>query len=319
VKMVLAAALDHRTKQLAGIPAEQHDMVYAELRAMLLATSVQYSADAEATASTEAAAVADDDDADSKPDLFAGLVVTTAAVQEAAAVPEPALLAAQADHELHMFRGLAPLTRKASPAWDPMEWWARHYKQLPLLSELARKVLCIPATSASSERVFSTTGLTVTAKRNRLSEDQAGRLVFLRGSWEAVAALSRAALAESTITSTSTTATTGSGSIATAASGSTSTSTITAAATGADNAAAGNAAVPASAAASLNDSAASSSDESVSSDASDVSIAVTRSRKRSKQQVVLDVHDTSELDDEEQLDGSEQLDGVRQIEGVELL
>src|SRR6476646_7076740 len=162
-------------------------------------------------------------------------LVTTAAVHEAAAAPEPALLAAQADHELHMFRGLAPLTRKASPAWDPMDWWARHCKQLPLLSELARKLLCIPATSASSERVLSTAGLTVTAKRNRLSEDQAGRLVFLRGSWEAVAALSRAALAESTITSTATTATTGSGSTTTAASGSTSTSTTTAAATGADN------------------------------------------------------------------------------------
>jgi hypothetical protein len=71
--------------------------------------------------------------------------------------------------------------------------------------------------------------------------------------------------------------------------------------------------------ASLNDSAASSSDESVSSDASNVSIAVTRSRKRSKQQVVLDVDDTSELDDEEQLDAAEQLDGVKQIEGVEQL
>jgi hypothetical protein len=69
----------------------------------------------------------------------------------------------------------------------------------------------------------------------------------------------------------------------------------------------------------LNDSAASSSDESVSSDASIVSIAVTRSRKRSKQQIVLDVDDSSELDDEEQLDGSEQFDGVTQIEGVELL
>eukprot|EP00953_Heterococcus_sp_UTEX-ZZ885_P027079 14575-Heterococcus_DN1.PRE.1 len=37
VKMVLAAALDPRTKQLAGIPAEQHNMVYTELCAMLLA------------------------------------------------------------------------------------------------------------------------------------------------------------------------------------------------------------------------------------------------------------------------------------------
>ena len=72
VKMVLAAALDPRTKQLAGIPAEQHDMVYAELRAMLLATSAQYSADTEATASSETAAVADDDDADSEPTCLRG-------------------------------------------------------------------------------------------------------------------------------------------------------------------------------------------------------------------------------------------------------
>jgi hAT family C-terminal dimerisation region len=117
-----------------------------------------------------------------------------------------------------------------------------------VLSELARKLLCIPASSASSERVCSTAGLTVTVKRNRLSEDQAGSLVLLRGSWEAVPALSRAALAESTITSTATTATTGSGSSTTAASGSTRSSTTTAAATGADKAAAGNAAAPASAA-----------------------------------------------------------------------
>jgi hAT family C-terminal dimerisation region len=141
-----------------------------------------------------------------------------------------------------MFRGLAPLTRKASPAWDPMEWWARHCKQLPLLSELAHKLLCIPATSASLKRVFFTAGLT--AKRNRLFEDQAGRLVSPSGSWEA--ALSRAALAESTITSIVVTATTGSSSSTTAASESTSLSYLVTA-TGADNAAAGHVAAPASA------------------------------------------------------------------------
>jgi hypothetical protein len=43
--------------------------------------------------------------------------------------------------------------------------------------------------------VFSSAGLTVTSLRNRLTEDQAGRLVFLAGSWETVAQLSRAAAA----------------------------------------------------------------------------------------------------------------------------
>jgi hAT family C-terminal dimerisation region len=131
-----------------------------------------------------------------------------------------------------------------------MEWWARHCKQLPLLSELARKLLCMPATSDSSERVFSTARLTVTAKRNRLSDDQADGLIFFRGSWEAVAALSRAALAESTITSTVVTATTGSSSSTIAASESTSSSYLVTA-TGADNAAAGKQAASIVAAASL--------------------------------------------------------------------
>ena len=56
----------------------------------------------------------------------------------------------------------------------------------PALSRVARKYLCIPATSASSERTFSTTGLIITEKRNRLKPDIVSAMVFLHGSWDLV-------------------------------------------------------------------------------------------------------------------------------------
>ncbi|XP_065321739.1 uncharacterized protein LOC135929151 [Gordionus sp. m RMFG-2023] len=41
---------------------------------------------------------------------------------------------------------------------DVLLWWKRQEKNLPKLSRLARKILAIPATSATSERGFSIAG-----------------------------------------------------------------------------------------------------------------------------------------------------------------
>ena len=49
---------------------------------------------------------------------------------------------------------------------DPIEFWKKQQYAFPALSRVARKYLCIPATSASSERTFSTTGTIVCEKRN---------------------------------------------------------------------------------------------------------------------------------------------------------
>ena len=53
----------------------------------------------------------------------------------------------------------------------------------PNLSKLARRVLCVPATSASSERMFSHAGLTVTKNRARLLPENAEMLIFLHDTW----------------------------------------------------------------------------------------------------------------------------------------
>ena len=41
---------------------------------------------------------------------------------------------------------------------DILEYWKTNRKKFPLRSKLARKFLCIPASSATSERVFSKAG-----------------------------------------------------------------------------------------------------------------------------------------------------------------
>ena len=51
---------------------------------------------------------------------------------------------------------------------NPTRWWKSYCTLLPLLSILARKYLCIPATSVPSERAFSTAGNIVNAKHSCL-------------------------------------------------------------------------------------------------------------------------------------------------------
>ena len=62
---------------------------------------------------------------------------------------------------------------------DPMKWWKTYCVQLPFLSLLARKYLCIPATSVPSERAFSVSGNIITSKRSCLHPENAEMLSFL--------------------------------------------------------------------------------------------------------------------------------------------
>lgn len=44
----------------------------------------------------------------------------------------------------------------------PLMWWRQEKSKLPMLSLVARKYLCVCATSVSSERIFSTGGNIIT-------------------------------------------------------------------------------------------------------------------------------------------------------------
>ncbi|XP_073681633.1 E3 SUMO-protein ligase ZBED1-like [Garra rufa] len=82
---------------------------------------------------------------------------------------------AVAEEEMTRYRSSPPL----SLSEDPLNWWNVNKVSFPLLSKMAKRYLCIPATSVSAERVFSTAGDIVTAQRSTLTPEHVDQLLFL--------------------------------------------------------------------------------------------------------------------------------------------
>lgn len=66
---------------------------------------------------------------------------------------------------------------------NPLTWWRQNNERYPSLAILAKKYLCIPATSVPSEKVFSTVGDIVTAQRSQRKSEHVDRLIFLKKTW----------------------------------------------------------------------------------------------------------------------------------------
>lgn len=62
---------------------------------------------------------------------------------------------------------------------DPLEWWKGRKGSMPILSEVARAVLCVPGSSVPSERVFSKSGHLLNKKRASLKGKNVKMLLFL--------------------------------------------------------------------------------------------------------------------------------------------
>lgn len=59
---------------------------------------------------------------------------------------------------------------------DPLVWWCERQMMYPWLSKLAKKYLCVCATSVPCERIFSKAGQIVTERRNRLKSNNMEKL-----------------------------------------------------------------------------------------------------------------------------------------------
>ncbi len=63
---------------------------------------------------------------------------------------------------------------------DPILWWWQKRDKMPMLASLAKRYLCVQASSTPSERVFSTAGDTVSVERARLLPERVDMLIFLK-------------------------------------------------------------------------------------------------------------------------------------------
>ena len=63
---------------------------------------------------------------------------------------------------------------------DILGWWKTNSKTLPILSEHARQVLCVPSSSAKSERLFSASDNVVTNRRTNLVPENVNMIVYIQ-------------------------------------------------------------------------------------------------------------------------------------------
>ena len=81
----------------------------------------------------------------------------------------------KADQELQYYAKMPNLQRSC----DPLIWWQAQSHALPEMTKLARRYLCIPATSVPSERVFSKTGEIISKRRASIKPKNVDMLIFL--------------------------------------------------------------------------------------------------------------------------------------------
>lgn len=91
---------------------------------------------------------------------------------------DPALDYSQDEIKLYQS---APLAERdyAEYEVDPMLFWSRNQGRCPALTSLALRILCIPATSVPSERVFFRANFIVSERRNRLKPEKVNNIMFL--------------------------------------------------------------------------------------------------------------------------------------------
>jgi hypothetical protein len=64
---------------------------------------------------------------------------------------------------------------------NPLIWWKNNKGDFPIMSKLARILLCIPASSAPSENIFSLASRAISKLRSSLNPDNASQIIFVNG------------------------------------------------------------------------------------------------------------------------------------------
>ena len=207
--VLMASLLDPRTKGGVGIPAMDKELVYAKIKEAMILISRELdnnnnnnNNDMEMEFAHEqpmpAAAARQHNDMDL---MFEELNEFYMEQQQQQQVPEEEgqevpgvegreqirINAVSAELLLYKQEPSVRLYKADHSSFScPLTWWKSNEMKFPLISHLAQRILCIPATSAPSERVFSCAGLTIAKDRARLAPQTANELVFLHDALPAI-------------------------------------------------------------------------------------------------------------------------------------
>ncbi|XP_050957167.1 E3 SUMO-protein ligase ZBED1-like [Labeo rohita] len=179
--MYVRSALDPRFKALPFLPDDEREEIYLRITAEARRIQELFQEEAKVIPGEEDNHVEDKDDIPASPppkkkkDLccLADLLGST---YSAGPAVRHRTTQAQAEEEMSRYKEAPPLSLAEG---SPLSWWKEHQNEYPLMSRLAKVYLCIPGTSVSSERVFSTAGDIVTAQRSVLSSKHVDQLLFL--------------------------------------------------------------------------------------------------------------------------------------------
>ena len=97
---------------------------------------------------------------------------------------EPPVLKERIKDEVKDYQKKKVVTQVGSATFDPPQWWGHQAEEFPLLSDIARRIFVIPASSAECERHFSAFNARhiITAQRNNMYTETVQALsIILKG------------------------------------------------------------------------------------------------------------------------------------------
>uniref|UniRef100_UPI003AAD97D9 E3 SUMO-protein ligase ZBED1-like n=1 Tax=Centroberyx gerrardi TaxID=166262 RepID=UPI003AAD97D9 len=173
--VLIAAALDPRFRKLKFLPADEAFKVQSTVQTMALAAKKEarqpnVSADG-ASSTAQDNPVTHAKGATSFLDNILGSSDSSTSDEE----DEEQQLNQTVQKEVLMYFGEHPLSKKE----NPLSWWKTNAARYPTLAKLAKSLLCIPATSTPSERLFSAAGNIASKRRASLSSEHVDMLTFL--------------------------------------------------------------------------------------------------------------------------------------------
>ena len=198
--VLLAAALDPRTKVLAGIGKQDKEKIWQlltqKMRMVRRESCMGMRSTATGAGGGTAAALRSTVEYPESMDIFCEIGVDSEEKGEGEGGREgqyyrldeesKGIADNEISSELDLYIKTPLLSMKIQTEFsNPLAWWKIHKDTFPVLSVLARKYLCIPVTSALCKRVFTTEGLEAAEKRPLVPPKNIPRLLFLHDSQEA--------------------------------------------------------------------------------------------------------------------------------------